>query len=170
MFNTHRTMISFLLALLVLGGGCEATIPKVLFTFQSQGIPFPTWFNHFTLCLAPLVAHVAGGVVSPTLLPTSTPPPSWTTRLPHFNPISIIWRYYIIGDRRLRARTWDRADMAACNAVFWDGERKRWDGSEEMMVKSRPWITKIPEEPHVTALSASSITSLVLTAQGANAT
>ena len=170
MFVTCRIVPCLLLALLLFVDGCEATIPKVLFTFQSQGMPFPMWFNLFTLCLAPLVAHVAGGVVSPTLLPTSVPPPSWTARLPHFNPISIIWRYYIIGDRRLRARTWDRADMAACNAVFWDGEQKRWDGSEEMMVKSRAWITKIPEKAHVTALSASAVTSLVLTAQGANAT
>ena len=117
-------MLSLLLVLLSLVIDCEATIPKILFTYQSQGIPFPTWFDQITLCLAPLVAHVAGGVVSPTLLPSSTPPPRWSARLPHFNPISIVWRYYIIGDRRLRARSWDQADMAASNAVFWDGERK----------------------------------------------
>jgi hypothetical protein len=163
-------MLSLLLILLSLVTYCEATIPKVLFTYQSQGIPFPTWSDQITLCLAPLIAHVAGGVVSPTLLPTSTPPPSWSARLSHFNPISIIWRYYIIGDRRLRARSWDRADMAACNAVFWDGERKRWDGSEEIMVNSRAWITKMPEAAYVTTLSASSVTSFVLTAQGISAT
>jgi hypothetical protein len=149
---------------------CEATLPKILFTFQSQGISFQQWFDLFTLCLAPLVAHVAGGVVSPTLLGIGCPSPSWSARLPHFNPISIIWRYYVIGDRRLRARSWDEADMAACNAVFWDGERQRWDGSEEIMAKSRAWITKIPEKPHVAALSASSVTSIVLTLQGVNAT
>jgi hypothetical protein len=164
------TMFYLLLALLSLVVYCEATIPKILFTYQSQRIPFPTWFDYITLCLAPLVAHVAGGVVSPTLLPTSTPPPSWSARLPHFNPISIIWRYYVIGDRRFRARSWDQADMAACNAVFWDSERKRWDGSKETMVKSRAWITKMPETAHVASFSASSVTSLVLTAQGFDAT
>ena len=163
-------MLDILLVLLFFVVQCEATIPKILFTLQSQGIPLPTWFEQFTLCLAPLAAHVAGGVVSPTLIPNSTPPPSWSARLPHFNPISIIWRYYIIGDRRLRARSWDRANMAASNAVFWDGERGRWDGSEEIMVKSRAWVTKIPDTAHVTPLSASSATSLILTAQGIWAT
>jgi hypothetical protein len=38
------------------------------------------------------------------------------------------------------------------------------------MFKSRGWITKMPEKPHVTTLSASSVTSFVLTAQGFNAT
>jgi hypothetical protein len=57
--------------------------------------------------------------------------------------------------------------MAACNAVFWDAERKRWDGSEEIMVRSRAWITKMPAKPHVQLLSASSFTTLVQTEQGA---
>jgi hypothetical protein len=39
-----------------------------------------------------------------------------------------------------------------------------------MMVKSRAWITKIPDAAHAMTLSASSVTSLVLTAQGVNAT
>ena len=163
-------MIYLLLVLLFFVVQCEATIPKILFTLQSQGLPLPNWFQQFTLCLAPLVAHVAGGVVSPTLLPNTTPPPSWSARLTHFNPISIIWRYYAMGDRRVRAKSWDRADMAACNAVFWVGERKRWDGSEEIMVKSRAWITKIPDIAHVDLLSGSSVTSLVITAQGIDAT
>lgn len=163
-------MIYLLLVLVFFVVQCEATIPKVLFTLQSQGIPLPKWFEQFTLCLAPFVAHVAGGVVSPTLLPNTTPPPSWSARLTHFNPISIIWRYYAIGDRRVRAKSWDRADMAACNAVFWDGERKRWDGSEEIMVKSRAWITKIPDTAHVAVLSGSSAASLFITAQGIDAT
>jgi hypothetical protein len=163
-------MLDILIVLLFFVVQCEATTPKILFTLQSQGVTLPTWFDQFTLCLAPLAAHVAGGVVSPTLIPNSTPPPSWSARLPHFNPISIIWRYYIIGDRRLRARSWDRADMAASNAVFWDGERGRWDGSEEIMVKSRAWMTKVPDTAHVTPLSASSASSLILTAQGIGAT
>ena len=149
---------------------CEATIPIILFTVQSQGISFPQWFNLFTLCLAPLIAHVLGGIVTLTLLGSGCPPPSWTARLPHFNPISIIWRYYGIADRRLRARTWDQADMAACNAVFWDGERKRYDGSEEIMVKSRAWITQLPAKRHVELFSTSTATTFVLTWQGVVAT
>ena len=149
---------------------CEATIPKILFTVQSQGVTFTQWIEFFTLCLAPLIAHVLGGVVSPTLLGSGCPPPSWTARLPHLNPISVIWRYYAIAGRRLRARTWDRADMAACNAVFWDGERKRYDGSEEIMVKSRAWITQLPEKRHVEPFSSSTVTSFVLAWQGVYAT
>jgi hypothetical protein len=56
--------------------------------------------------------------------------------------------------------------MAACNAIFWDAEHKRWDGSEEIMVRSRAWITKMPEKPHVRLLSASSFTTLVQMVQG----
>ena len=100
-------MLHLVLVLLFYVGPCEATIPKILFTLQSNGISLPTWFDQFTICLAPLIAHVVGGVVSPTLLPNNTPPPSLSARLPHFNPISITWRYYIIADRRLRARSWD---------------------------------------------------------------
>jgi hypothetical protein len=56
--------------------------------------------------------------------------------------------------------------MAACNAVFWDAECKRWDRSKEIMVKSRAWITKMPDKAHVRILSASSMLTLVLTWQG----
>lgn len=59
--------------------------------------------------------------------------------------------------------------MAACNAVFWDGHKGRWDGSEEIMVRSRAWITKLPEEKHVPVLSASSLATVVLTLQGVQA-
>jgi hypothetical protein len=143
----------------------ELFTPKIIFTPQSGGTPFPKWTDLFTLCLAPLVAHVAGGVVSPTILGASQGP-SWSAYLPHFNPLSIVWRYYIIADRRLRAKSWDQCDMAACNALFWDAERKRWDGSEEIMVRSRAWITKIPEKSHVRLLSASFFQTTVLTYQG----
>jgi hypothetical protein len=147
----------------------QAILPKVLFTHQSQDISALQWFEFFTLCFAPLVAHVAGGVASPTLLGGASQSPNWSARLPHFNPISIIWRYYAIADRRVRARAWDERDMAACNAVFWDGERGCWDGSEEIMVRSRAWITKVPEQKHVPILSASSVVTVVLTIQGLQA-
>jgi hypothetical protein len=56
--------------------------------------------------------------------------------------------------------------MAACNALFWDAEQKRWDGSEEIMVRSRAWITKIPEKPHVRLLSGSFLNTVALAYQG----
>jgi hypothetical protein len=161
-------MFYFFLVLLLCPGVHSAFIvPTILFTYQSQDISFLQWTDYITLWLAPLVAHVAGGVVSPTILGSPSQGPTWISYLTHFNPVSIVWRYYIIVDRRVRARSWDQCDMAACNAVFWDAERKRWDGSEEIMVRSRGWITKMPEKPHVRFLSASSFTTLVLTEQGA---
>ena len=113
---------------------CRITPPKVIFTYQSEKITFVEWFEMFTLCLAPLVAHIAGGVSAVTVLGSPSQKPSWTARLPHFNSISIIWRYYAIADRRVRALDWDKSDMAACNAVFWNGEKGRWDGSEYIHV------------------------------------
>jgi hypothetical protein len=59
--------------------------------------------------------------------------------------------------------------MAACNAIFWDGEQRRWDGSEEIMIRSRQWITKIPDERHVPIVSESTLITLVSTLQGAQA-
>jgi hypothetical protein len=156
----------FLLLLLCSVVHSELIVPKIIFTYQSQDISFPEWSNLFTLCLAPLVAHVAGGVASPTILGAAYQGPSWSAYLPHFNPLSIVWRYYMIADRRVRAQSWDQCDMAACNAVFWDAKRKRWDGSEEIMVRSRAWITKTPEKPHVRMLSGSSFSTMVLTYQG----
>ena len=57
--------------------------------------------------------------------------------------------------------------MAGCNAMFWDGTK--WDGSEEMMVGSRGFVTKLPEKSHVTAVSASSVATLTLALQGVQA-
>jgi hypothetical protein len=162
----NSVLFLFLLILFASTVYSEVIFPTILYTHQSQSISTPQWLEFFTLCLAPLVAHIAGGVASPTLLGDPSPSPNWSARITHFNPISIIWRYYAIADRRLRARAWDEADMAACNAVFWDGETRRWDGSEEIMVRSRAWITKMPEKKHVPLLSASTVVTGVLTLQG----
>jgi hypothetical protein len=170
-------MLSILLVLLGLCSNVHAIIPHIIFTYQSQAINATTWFDYITVCFAPLIAHVVAGVspITPFSSSSSCDPrassslPSWTARLPHFNPISIVWRYYAIADRRLRAKDWDSADMAACNAVFWDTATGRFDGSEEIMVKSRAWLTKVPEQNHVPLLSASSLSSVVLTLQAAQA-
>jgi hypothetical protein len=97
----------FLVLLLCPGVHSAFTVPKILFTYQSQGLNFKQWTDFITICLAPLIAHLAGGVVSPTILGSLSQGPTWISYLTHFNPISIVWRYYIIVDRRVRARSWD---------------------------------------------------------------
>lgn len=57
--------------------------------------------------------------------------------------------------------------MAACNAAFWDGQR--WDGSETMMVKSREWNTKQPQQAYIGVVSASCLATNVVTLQGVQA-
>jgi hypothetical protein len=71
-----------------------------------------------------------------------------------------------IADRRIRAINWDESDLAAANAVFWDGGNGRWDGSERMMIRSRAWITKKPESTHTPVWSAASVITAVTTYQG----
>src|ERR1700733_2223050 len=38
------------------------------FSFQSWGISFPEWISLFTLCFAPLVAHIISGAPTPVYL------------------------------------------------------------------------------------------------------
>jgi hypothetical protein len=158
-----------LLTLLLLCRTAFSATPIVLFTYQSQHILFQDWCVYITLCFAPLIAHVVGGVSSRVVVPAYAKEPSWTACLPHYNPISIVWRWYAIADRRLRARDWDAADMAACNAIFWDAEKARWDGSEDIMLRSRAWITKVCGRAYVPLLSTSSLTTGVLALQGVQA-
>jgi hypothetical protein len=164
-------MFALICVVLVLLSGvhCNIIAPTVLFTYQSQGILYTVWFNLFTLCLAPLVAHVIGGVSTTTIIGDDSKAPNWLALLPHYNPISIAWRYSVIADRRLRACNWDKLDMAACNAVFWDADRGRWDGSEDIMIRSREWITKLPEKSHVSIISTSIFKTIVLSFQGSQA-
>jgi hypothetical protein len=103
----HIRHFSLLILLLLLASPVCARIVKlkVLLTYQSQGIAFTQWIELFTVCLAPLIAHVAAGAPTPTVLKKlRSTSPHWTSRLTHFNPISIIWRYNAIADRRVRAR------------------------------------------------------------------
>lgn len=162
-------LICTLLTLLPLFRTAHSATPVILFSHQSQHIPFQSWFEYLTLCFAPLIAHLAGGVGSPIIIPSNSKSPSWSACLPHYNPISIVWRWYAIGDRRVRAYSWDAADMAASNAFFWDSEKACWDGSEDIMLRSRAWIVKLPEQTYVPLLSASSFTTAVLILQGVQA-
>jgi hypothetical protein len=160
----------YLLLILFFCSTVQSAFITVIIRYQSQGTSLTVWVEWFTLCLAPVIAHVAGGVVPSTIIGSTLQSPSWTASLPHFNPVSIMWRYYAIADRRLRARSWDERDLAACNAVFFDSDQGRFDGSEEIMFSSRAWIAKIPESKHVPLLSASLLTTLVLAVQGIQAT
>ena len=132
--------------------------------YQSQSIGFDEWFQLFTLGLAPVVLHLASGVPEPTVLGAGEPP-GWWDRLPLFNPISILWRYFAVADRRIRAKCWDKRDMAASNAAFWDARNMRWDGGDELLVPSRRWITREPAGSHVSLMSASVLATLGLTMQ-----
>lgn len=55
----------------------------------------------------PLATHIVFGLPEPVILRSKEEehhsPPSWSDRLTHFNPVSILWRYYSIADRRFRA-------------------------------------------------------------------
>jgi hypothetical protein len=161
--------ICTLLTLLLLSSTVYSATPVVIFTYQSQNISYQTWFDYLTLCFAPLIAHIIAGVSSPIVIPSYSKQPSWSACLPNYNPVSIVWRWYAIGDRRARARNWDAADMAACNAAFWDAREARWDGSEDIMLRSRAWIIKVPEKKYVPLISASCLTTIILALQGVQA-
>ncbi|KAH7012695.1 uncharacterized protein B0I36DRAFT_340135 [Microdochium trichocladiopsis] len=89
---------------------------------QQQNIPFSEWITLFTVSLAPLIAHIAAGTPHPSILSSQyCQRPSWHDSMCLYNPTSILWRYAAIADRRIRARDWGVADMAASNALFWTG-------------------------------------------------
>ncbi|TGO85675.1 hypothetical protein BPOR_0374g00090 [Botrytis porri] len=135
------------------------------FTYQASGILFADWINLFTLCLAPLIVHIVAGVPSPVYL--SSPRPRWHERLGHYNPTSILWRYFSIIDRRARSRAWNAADMAASNTHFWTSNG--WDGSENMMRRSRRFCTRIPSSPHAVWVSKTSAETVATVLQGLQA-
>lgn len=134
------------------------------FNPRSGSINLSEWLQMFTICLAPLIMHIVAGV--PDSVSLSAHKPSFISRLPNFNPISILWRYYAIADRRSRAKRWDEYDMASSNAAIWDGGK--WVSSELLMVRCRDGnrITKIPESKHVELMSGSFWTSVGITVQG----
>ena len=136
---------------------------KLSFTYQSQNIDFSEWISLITLCFAPLLAHIYVGV--PRFAILSGNRPKWHDRITHLNPTSIFWRYYAITNRRVRSKAWSAADMAAANTAFW--VRGKWDGSEGMVLKSKPFCTQIPEHNRISLLSESAAKTFVVTLQGA---
>ena len=133
--------------------------------YQSGNITMPEWVSLLTLCFSPLLAHVVAGAPHPTCLSRNRP--SWHDRLCHYNPVSILWRYGAITDRRVRARAWCPANMAAANAIFWTGAG--WDGSEEMAARSVLYCISLPEQARLSLFSWSAIKTAIVTIQGVQA-
>jgi hypothetical protein len=133
--------------------------------YQSRGIPFSEWLAQFTLCFAPFASHVLIGV--PTFIVVSRKRPSIWTQINFFNPVTILWRYAMIADRRLRSANWTAEDLAASNVAFWTG--REWDGSEKIMVESRAWITQRPSRNRVSFVSISMLGTIIVTIQGVQA-
>ncbi|KAJ3579989.1 hypothetical protein NPX13_g581 [Xylaria arbuscula] len=127
-----------------------------------DGLSFPDWVTLLTLSFAPLIAHIVAGAPRPSYLCNKRP--RWDERICHYNPTSIIWRYYSILDRRLRSRSWSRPDLAAANALFWT--EKGWDGNEHMVIRSLPHCTYLPSSAHANALSDETFKSIVTALQG----
>jgi hypothetical protein len=134
-------------------------------TYQSKGIPFPEWLSQFTLCFAPVAAHLLTGIPEFVIV-SARRPPTWT-QINFFNPMTIVWRYIMLADRRLRSTNWTPEDLAASNAAFWTGSE--WDGSEAIMVQSRAWITQRPAHNRVSFISVSVVGTIIVAVQGVQA-
>lgn len=132
--------------------------------YQSYDISLVDWFSLLTLCLAPLIVHIVVGVPKPTYLDRSRP--KWHQRLCHYNPTSIIWRYAIITDRRIRCpgASWDANVFAATNALFWTADG--WDGSEDTVEVSSEQCLRLPEGARAPLFSGDVLSTLIITLQG----
>ena len=130
-------------------------------TYQSGDTYFTEWITLFTLCLAPLFAHISAGVPRVTLL--TNKPPKWHQRISHYNPTSVLWRYAAIIDRRIRAKSWETVDLAASSALFWT--TSGWDGSEAMVDLSLLYCSHLPETTRVSIFSQEMLKTMIVTLQ-----
>jgi hypothetical protein len=135
---------------------------SIAFSYQSHGFGLGEWIALFTLSLTPLVTHILTG--TPDTIRLYSKPPHWSDRMVHLNPTSILWRYFAILDRRVRSRSWNAADMAASNTLFWT--RNGWDGSETMMIKSRAYCIRLPPQARIDLLSGSTLQTILVALQG----
>jgi hypothetical protein len=111
--------------------------------------------------------HVIAGTAEVVCLSHTRKQLNWHRRFCQYNPTTILWRYFVIADRRIRAKAWSAADMAASNALFWT--TRGWDGSEEMIQRSRLYCLKFPDKPRTTIFSKSFVKTAVVTIQGVQA-
>ncbi|KAI1174942.1 hypothetical protein F4777DRAFT_552495 [Nemania sp. FL0916] len=139
-----------------------------------QGLTFPDWVSLLTLAFAPLIAHIVAGAPQPSYLSITkgrdrrrNGAPAWHERIPHYNPTSILWRYFAIVDRRLRTRKWTKFDLAASNALFWTAHG--WDGTEAMVVRSIPHATYLPRRSTAEIFEEETMKSVIVALQGAQA-
>jgi hypothetical protein len=157
----------FLLLLSLVPSTAAASETLLKLSYQSKGITFSEWVSLFTLCLTPLVLHVIAGTPQVFCLFYTRKNLNWHRRFCQYNPTTIIWRYFAIADRRIRAKEWSSADMAASNAAFWTP--RGWDGSEEMIQRSRLYCLKFPDNSRATIFSKSFVKTVVITIQGVQA-
>ena len=136
-------------------------------SYLSGKITFNAWIDLITLSLAPLLAHLACGAPRTTLIDDSVPKPRWHDRMCHYNPTSVLWRYYAIADRRLRSTKWTEKDMAAANAVFWT--KAGWDGSEVAALESERYLQRIPRCNKINLMSWQTVQTVIVTLQGSQA-
>ncbi|KAF8862231.1 hypothetical protein BDZ45DRAFT_686980 [Acephala macrosclerotiorum] len=136
-------------------------------TYQSKGISFTDWVSLLTLCVTPLLAHIIAGIPDIVCLSVPRTHLSWHQRLCQYNPTTIIWRYFAIADRRIRAKHWDANTLAASNALFWT--HRGWDGSEAMIQRSRKYCIKPPDSTRIGLLSKSFFKTVIVTIQGVQA-
>lgn len=138
------------------------------FTYQSGGLSYSDWIVVLTLCFAPLIAHMLAGSPKATYMAEPSIRPKWHDRLCFYNPTTIMWRYYAIFSRRVRAREWTAVDVAAANTVFWTSHG--WDGSECLAAAvNRPHYWRaLPDRDRPSLESIAK--TLVVTLQGAQAT
>lgn len=133
---------------------------------EARDLPdFGSFISLWTLSLAPLIAHVIAGVPQRTLL--AEPEPTVLQKIVHWNPTSIMWRYFAIIDRRVRSKSWDKAALATTNALFWT--ERGWDGGEGVSSRNRLYLTRVPKKAHVGFLSASLPQTTIVTLQGVQA-
>jgi len=130
--------------------------------FNSKCVTLPEWVSLLTLCLAPLIAHIAFGTPSVSYLVHNYP--KWYDHLCHYNPTSIMWRYAAITDRRIRSVCWNSLDFAASNAIFWTA--KGWDGEEDIVLAAAPYCLRCPEQTRVRIFSTTMLKTIIATLQG----
>ncbi len=157
--SSHRLSVS-----VALSRARSADTMPIQFHFQSQTIPAYEWLELITLCLTPYATHILVGL-APSVV-TSLPPPPWHKWINLYNPTTILWRYLMVADRRVRCRAgyWTPAMMAVTNAIFWTG--RGWDGSEAAVRKYQRWLVRTPTKSTVELLSAPMVAVVVVIGQG----
>jgi hypothetical protein len=137
----------------------------VHFTSDHPGLDLGKLLSLWTLALAPLIAHVIAGAPEPIYLCAKLP--RWIDYAVFWNPTSIVWRYFVIFDRRIRAKNWNREILASSNALFWT--TNGWDGSEDMIIEGRKYCIRLPPRSHAELLSKSFVNTVIATLQGVQA-